>query len=751
MSDTYLPAPGEPLPKEELSIPKALEFASTLFSGSSPFVWFIECRYLSQDRLAEVIVFDVEVELGQRKRYDIHRFEHIAVIFDHADTTYPEVLALRNDFPCVPHLNLREDEYPRSICLYEKPYSELKLQWTATALLDRIREWLALTAKGKLHAEDQPLEPLLIGSPWPLVIPFDIFTKLDGNSTPEPLMIHAVDGGNRRRVLIAEQERTDVNKQHSIEFIALVLEGTPQPHGIIHKQPATIAELHEFLRAASIDLLQEMRHRLQTWQRNGNIEDLRNEQLIVIVALPKTRETATETETTDLWAFLCAKPIADIGEEIGIWQFHDGQLGALVPFDQKRQGNQVTVVLLNPMYSFSRESAARLNGVTNQERRNVAAIGLGALGSQVFLNLMRAGFGEWVLIDQDYLLPHNLARHGLFGSDVGYAKAEMLLWHANHTIKGTPIARAIVADVLNPGVQAAEIASAFDDADMILDTSASVAVARYLARDVTSSARRVSLFLNSSGTDVVVLGEDLQRKIPLDLLEMQYYRSLIQEPTLPKYLRQTSNQVRYAQSCRDLSSDIPQDLVALHAAIGSRALRILASDVNASIAIWQTDGTDLSTKCIRVDPSEVIEQRFDDWTLLTDQYLLDKIWQMRMEKLPNETGGVLIGSFDMQRKMVYVVDVLPSPPDSTEWPNLYIRGCKGLSERVGEVKRVTAEMLDYVGEWHSHPRNCGCSPSRDDRKAFTWLARKMSMEGFPALMMIVGDHKQYCWHLKQMP
>jgi integrative and conjugative element protein (TIGR02256 family) len=82
---------------------------------------------------------------------------------------------------------------------------------------------------------------------------------------------------------------------------------------------------------------------------------------------------------------------------------------------------------------------------------------------------------------------------------------------------------------------------------------------------------------------------------------------------------------------------------------------------------------------------------------------------------------------------------------------VYIRGCKGLTQRVDEIERITDGMLGYVGEWHSHPRNCGCSPSEDDRKAFRWLARNMNVAGFPALMLIVGDEKQYCWYLGQMP
>lgn len=41
--------------------------------------------------------------------------------------------------------------------------------------LERIRNWLRLTAIGKLHEDDQPLEPLLPIGPDYVVLPEDLF------------------------------------------------------------------------------------------------------------------------------------------------------------------------------------------------------------------------------------------------------------------------------------------------------------------------------------------------------------------------------------------------------------------------------------------------------------------------------------------------------------------------------------------------------------------------------------------------
>ena len=113
---------------------------------------------------------------------------------------------------------------------------------------------------------------------------------------------------------------------------------------------------------------------------------------------------------------------------------------------------------------------------------------------------------------------------------------------------------------------------------------------------------------------------------------------------------------------------------------------------------------------------------------------------MRHAQLPNETGGVLVGAHDTQRKVLYLVDALPSPPDSEEWPSLYIRGSQGLTQRIGEVEEATDGQLGYAGEWHSHPMGHGPAPSGDARKVFAWLEEHMSLEGLPAAMLIVAEH-----------
>jgi hypothetical protein len=277
--------------------------------------------------------------------------------------------------------------------------------------------------------------------------------------------------------------------------------------------------------------------------------------------------------------------------------------------------------------------------------------------------------------------------------------------------------------------------------------AASVPVARALACDYEATGRRISLFLNPTGTDLVLLAEDADRSVPLDLLEMQYYRLLIQEETLHQHLQVEIERQRYARSCRDVSVRLPQDLVALHAGIGSRAFRMALANPSSQIAIWRANPDEMTTVLVRGSPAPLVIQHIGDWTIITDAWLLDQLHLQRESKLPNETGGVLIGAFDLQRRRIYVILSLPSPPDSVEWPTLYIRGYQGLKQRVEEVDAITVGQLGYIGEWHSHPPGCAATPSIDDQRALRWLTDERAVDGLPGLMVIVGEGEDG-WYLE---
>jgi hypothetical protein len=776
MNDNVYSLSGDTIEPETITIPKAQELVKMILTQKVLWVKLVEClrvipKDISQEiqkeqkLFEEIIVLDVEVEIPQHIVHDIKREERLAIIFSSEDKNYPFVLALRKDFPIdVPHLSLQPFDQPRCLCLSEVPYDEFKIRWTAPLFIEMIRNWLAKTAIGTLHAPDQPLEPLFLGSPPALILPSSLFSNSDEPDV-ERLNIYRIPLKNNLFNLIAvkvEDDQQSNNGKKPLEIIATIIWGQPQVHGIINAYPTNLLELHTLLKKAEIDLLNILRSRISAWHEAD--KNILNASLTILTVLPKKRDILGEVESIDVGAFICSidpdtqsashkkdrLTICEIGAEIGLWDLINSEIGRLISVDESKKGERVKLATLNPHFKLSPQTAAQYNGLPFPETKRILAVGMGSLGSQIFFNLIRSGFGDWTLIDKDFILPHNLARHGLLGVVPGNLKVDVVAHYANETLDGEKIAHPIYADILNPGDAANEISEKLSKSDLIFDFSASVSVSRYISNDIDTSARRISSFLNPPGTDLVLLAEDAQRTISLDSLEMQYYRVLIEKESLHNHLISKEQKIRYGRSCRDLSSTIPQDLIALHAANASRILKKIVNEPSAGIYIWRTNDFDQSVSYNKYEPAQTMDFNDGGWSVRTDKYLIGKLLKERSIKLPNETGGVLIGYFDTQRKIVYVVDSISSPSDSKEGPTFYERGCMKLEKALEEIKVITADQIAYVGEWHSHPSGYSCNPSKDDKNLFDWLRQKIEFDGLPPVMLIIGDNGQTNWKVSSL-
>lgn len=671
----------------------------------------------------ETVVFDVDVEVSQIRVHDIRPIERLSVTF--WGETLPEILALRADFPFVPHVNPRPSEFPRSLCIYEESFEEIVLRWTPAAFIERLRWWLSETSKGTLHGADQPLEPLLIDHFATIVLPADLFTKLQE--------------GSAQRLFISEITANAVYRaswqpSSMIAVAATVFECQPHVHGIIRWRPSSLGDLAGQLQQVGTDFISALRIRVRELHQHGVPLSAH---LFLIIVLPKQRVASGAVEKTELWAFALGKTISDIGEAVGLWQMEGGAAGYLLGGSAKADSlENIPIDILNPAFELTRDGAAVLNGYLPSAMK-VSAIGMGALGSQVTTHLIRSGFGLWTGLDPDFLLPHNVARHELTASDVGRSKLAAMQNRANSILAEPAMTAVIEANVVNPGERANEVRAAFENADVILDFSASLAVGRMLAHDC-GVTRRCSVFLNPTGSDLVILCEDAQRHLRLDSLEFQYYRAVIAEPALAIHLTPPQEKVRYARSCRDLTSRVPQHLVAIHSGIAASALRrILAADA-PFIGIWASD-KQLQVRYFEPEPAPVQQFHVNGWTIRIDEFFLKRIAELRAQKRRKETGGILIGVCDQRHRVIYLVDTIASPPDSEEWPTLYIRGCAGLKESLDLVSNRSDGQLQYIGEWHSHPDGYSTDPSEDDTKVFAWLTDLMSRDGSPPLMLTAGE------------
>lgn len=687
----------------------------------------------------ETVEFEVDVSLPQRPVCPIAAVEQLRVFFP-SDDGLPSCKATRAGFPRVPHLNLGDSATDRSLCLYERPWSEEKSQWGPGSYVERIRTWLSDTASGTLHRDNQPLEPLLFGTNSTVVVP-DIPLRGQNTCWMEEYSLFRT-GDAASHYIIARSNPTNEKAQ---KFPFLVYECAPSTHGIIQYRPSTLLEIARFVDPDPNTFMSAIAAQLSA-HSNKLLEGVSaNYYLVFLLLLPKTRTTTTPAEVIERWVFIATLKNADLLPKLGI-AAKDPISKRIAPlFGELHLNstvlNDVPIEVAKVVDAPSRKRAAQANGEGRADDTSILMVGVGALGSQLFNNLARAGFGKWTLIDSDRLLPHNTYRHSLGGEMVAVPKADALAGFGSVLFDDNSFS-SLPCDVTNPGPFAAQLNAALQASAVVVDCSASITTARNISRKLSTRSRRISIFTNPTGTDSVVLAEDTSRASPLEWLEAEYYLATAVTPSLHNHLISSPEaaEIRYGNSCRDLSAKIPQDFFAIHAGLTARGLRTALRSEGASITVSRLVEASLSVSTCTVCSTVPLRFSLSGWDLFVSRQVIQAIAKFREAKLPKETGGVLVGTYDPVHCFVAVVAVIPAPADSIEYPSTFIRGKHGLAREVNRYSTPSLGNLVYIGEWHSHPRGATTHPSSDDRTAAAELSQYMDADGKPTVMLIVGDN-----------
>lgn len=711
---------------------KARDFAAFLAARDDVGATLIEVR---EGRERSWVVVEFELDVGQEPVVDIGRRERVSLGFPANDRDWPSALVVRDSFPDnLPHTFLVEEGDPALLCLSEEPWAEAKRRWSPNMLIRTVRHWFNETAKGALHKGDQALEPFVIGSVHQAILPAD-YAERCASATSH------LYGYNIENTPIVRffSERTDERKPAAFTAMHIVL--PQQTHGFIRRSPNNVAELTRLFTVEGFDFQAVFGAKIRDWLKD---KALRGTRPVIIVSVPTGRTPDAPQERTDTRLFMVQSTIRELGVALDLWTaMPDGTEGPnLCVSDPKFDGSVIPVLLWSTSTNITRERAAQFNGYDAPTGAKMLAIGGGALGSQVVGNLVRMGETITGVADHDLLLPHNLARHGFFEDNgVGFFKSQAVAGQANGFLVTPAETAAYTLDVLQPsGADAEGFEAALREAEVILDLAASVAVSRGLAIDADASGRRTAAFLSPTGHDLVVLVEDAARRVRLDELEMSYYAAVLADARLDGHLNRT-DQVRYGQSCRDLSSGIEQAHVAINAGIAAKALRAAVTRQEAVATVWRTDPTTLEVRSIDLDLRPMHRFMAGEWSVFVRPGLLETISARRLERLPDETGGVLLGDFDTSRKIIYLVDALATPIDSREDRGSFVRGSYGLPQAVIDAEAKTLQMLRYAGEWHSHPDGYGVMPSTDDVGLYGFMAEQMAVEGYPPIMLIIGNNE----------
>lgn len=258
----------------------------------------------------------VQPELVQDKAVDIRHKEPVRLLFWPDDEYPPSVFSRRDNFPIDNvHTNFAATGDGLSLCIWEENWADLKRGLTAQALVERIRDWFARTARGELHQEGQSLEPLIPSTANTLILPSGV--------PPEKCYVQkAIESAGRYTLLLGASETRDTG---FVEFSLFQETVEPQVHGALHARPTTLGELRDLLEPMGTDISKK----LGDWivgRMAGN-----DAMAVLLITIPKKSSAEAEVEAFEVIAFSPNVRLHELSVLIGrAERTPEGALGVLL-------------------------------------------------------------------------------------------------------------------------------------------------------------------------------------------------------------------------------------------------------------------------------------------------------------------------------------------------------------------------------------------------------------------------------------
>lgn len=742
MSDEYIKF-GEPisqLTETALAIPMSRRVFRTCLTHK--FFELVELRCIVREgqRIAEILVVDCTNDsVPTRNEISILYQERIGLIFHSEEGKVPEVRALRQNFPATPHQNHVNKNEPASLCLYIEPWEVIERSWTPQSHLNRVLWWLAETAKGTLHRKDQPVEQFYFRSPFEIILPPDFNEKIQQNDLV--LAVKRLED----RVFLGDFLHTSHEKNYQLEFTCIVLALQPVTHGAVERFPYDLGTLDEQFAARGATLFNLLCEQIERIVSGKGVLKIAHSQTLLILRIPIQRNDSNNIERNEYKAFLLNVNLGQLGEACGVLtDGKDGKYYKIYSFVETANLSEawqsIDIGPVEVTFALTNALAREASGITmdTSEFSGVLA-GVGALGSTLADIWYREAWGTWTFVDPDYIKPHNLARHNTKHFQVGQYKANAVKQMVEEIyFDGYAKAFAIVDSATNwSNVQ---LKTSIETADLVIDATTTLAVPREFA--LAPLKRAASVFLTSSGYGAVLLLEDSKRNIRIDVLEAQYYGAILNNSWGEQHLNGHQGHLWVGAGCRDVSMVIATELLQVHAATLARQVRLRCDEYDAAILVWHVEPQLGAIGANLVSVAAPLTVIVDDWRIIWNVNLREKVRQFRSASLPNETGGVLLGYTDQKSRSIFVVDTLSAPPDSIADPSGFIRGIQGLKEQINLAQTRTANVVSYIGEWHSHPPGNSTKPSNYDIKLLSYLVETLKDEGLPVTMLIIGEDEE---------
>lgn len=131
------------------------------------------------------------------------------------------------------------------------------------------------------------------------------------------------------------------------------------------------------------------------------------------------------------------------------------------------------------------------------------------------------------------------------------------------------------------------------------------------------------------------------------------------------------------------------------------------------------------------------------YNVILDSRQLEKMLNFCKEKMPFETGGIIVGNYTEDGNYARITDISGPPKDSKHSKRNFYRG-------IADLTTWLSELWDkgeyYLGEWHFHP-NSYPIPSIIDINQMKKISLDLRYHCPEPILLIVGGNPNYRWDI----
>jgi len=711
---------------------------------------------------------------GTVHEVDIRKDEPIVIILDRRYYPYkaPQAWSDRRDFPkdCLPHLNPKPPGNPASFCLHRGSIETWFSEHSIIDFIQRVQFWLSDAASDRLIRKEDGFE----------------VTRIDdfiGLCTYDP---------NKFRERVAEGWQSNRNRS-GFCFVPYILEKNLEKEPFENKNTFFMIKMGTRLTESVPNKIIQLEKEINALHTDTNLSDCNLYGILVWPPKKMIYRKYFADLPDNLRGLIALSEKIEIPIKMAMNSFFSKNLHLLsgvpitlvIPRPQNVLKSESNLELVNfmvycekRMKSLEDEKSLESNvkpmiqrsPLTLQLAKNISHLppdfdtgeilflGCGAVGSKLALHIMKSGQTKKItFVDDDLLTSHNLVRHGLLAESLGMNKAQAMkdvVEKVYSSDKDSISVGAIKDNIIN--LFFGKNHEIFCQHKWLIDATASTTVRNLLLQEnlpQSLSICRCEIAYNGKLGFLSIEGPD--RNPRLDDLLFSIFDLAINHQEISDWLVSTKNQreadpettleeISIGMSCSSETMRIADDSISFHASMFSLGFRKIApkkpvSD-NGFLQV-STNNMDHESNCCTksydIAPVSIIRgENNTNWQFRIKSEASKHLIQCFHKSGRNETGGLLIGQFDIKKKVVYITRILTAPTDSKCRPYGFVRGVMNVPEEVSKMSLLSGGMIDYVGEWHTHPVG-GKRLSAIDEDAVSKIKKVLDPVSRPTLVMIV--------------